>query len=330
MEVNTPIEVAASVPVNVIVVKDEAQLGADQEYKLISNGKNLILGNDVRFGSLTVAKSTNQAYAKWIVSTKDDKDVYLLRLNDAATVAPADMKAAGGDDKDQENAALLGREVLAAMIDIGTLSQDPKVRGEALKRITNAENALVTDAVEHTNAGIASLVGARLAQVDDQQKPVGSGSDDVAGESMGAWAMPYYNQAVQKGEGSVVGYKTKSAGGILGFDALANENLMFGAAVSIVRTDMKYKDYKIGEKTNINTVMLSIYGSQQLDKNFFVQGLVSLGSNKIKNSDPRKVPVFTRRADGAPPLPSHHVRRTIYSNYFLPYNFHILICALHE
>ncbi|MDR0773869.1 MAG: autotransporter outer membrane beta-barrel domain-containing protein [Rickettsia sp.] len=297
IEVNTHIEVAASVPVHAIIVKDEAQLGADQEYKLISNGQNLILGNDVRFGPLTVAKSTNQAYAKWVVSTKDDKDVYLLRLNDAATVAPADMKAAGGDDKDQENAALLGREALAAMTDIGTLSQDPKVRGEALKRITNAENALVTDAVEHTNAGIASLVGARLAQVDDQQKPVGSGSDDVAGESMGAWAMPYYNQAVQKGEGSVVGYKTKSAGGILGFDALANENLMIGAAVSIVRTDMKYKDYKIGEKTNINTVMLSIYGSQQLDKNFFVQGLVSLGSNKIKNSYPRKVPT-SRNASG--------------------------------
>ncbi|WP_342267568.1 autotransporter outer membrane beta-barrel domain-containing protein [Candidatus Tisiphia endosymbiont of Empis tessellata] len=297
IEVNTHIEVAASVPVNVIVVQDEAQLGADQEYKLISNGKNLILGNDARFGPLTVAKSTNQAYAKWTVSTKDDKDVYLLCSNDAATIAPADVKLAGGDDKDQENAALLGREALAAMTDIGTLSQDPKVRGAALKRITNAENSLVTDAVEHTNAGIASLVGARLAQVNDQQKPVGSGSDDVADESMGAWAMPYYNQAVQKGEDSVVGYKTKSTGGILGFDALANENLMIGAAVSIVRTDMKYKDYKIGEKTNINTVMLSIYGSQQLDKNFFVQGLVSLGSNKIKNSDPRKVPT-SRNASG--------------------------------
>lgn len=299
IEVNAPIEVASSVPVNVIVVKDEDQLGAAQEYKLISNGKNLILGNDVRFGPLTVAKSTNQAYAKWTVYTKDDKDVYLLCSNDAATVAPADIKAADGDYKDQENAALLGREAgaLAAMTDIGTLSRDPKVRGEELKRITNAENALVTDAVEHTNAGIASLVGARLAQVDDQQKPVCSGSDDVAGESMGAWAMPYYNQAVQKGEGSVIGYKTKSAGGILGFDALANENLMIGAAVSIVRTDMKYKDYKIGEKTNINTVMLSIYGSQQLDKNFFVQGLVSLGSKKIKNSDPRKVPT-SRNASG--------------------------------
>ncbi|WP_341755513.1 autotransporter outer membrane beta-barrel domain-containing protein [Candidatus Tisiphia endosymbiont of Ptychoptera albimana] len=297
IEVNTPIEVAASVPVNLIVVKDEAQLGADQEYKLISNGKYLILGNDARFGPLTVAKSTNQAYVKWTVSTKDDKDVYLLRSNDAATIAPADVKLAGGDDKDQENAALLGREAFAAMTDVGTLSQDPKVRGDAVKRIVNAENSLVTDAVEHNNAGIAGLVGARLAQVDEQQKPVGSGSDDVAGESMGAWAMPYYNQAVQKGEGSVVGYKTKSAGGILGFDALANENLMIGAAVSIVRTDMKYKDYKIGEKTNINTVMLSIYGSQQLDKNFFVQGLVSLGSNKIKNSDPRKVPT-SRNASG--------------------------------
>lgn len=296
IEVNTPIEVAASVPVHAIIVKDEGQLGADQEYKLISNGKNLRLVNGAQFGPLTGVK-TDQAYAKWTVYTKEDKDVYLLRSNNAATIAPADMKAAGGDDKDQENAALLGREASSAMTDIGLLSKDPKVRGEALKRITNAENALVTEAVDHTNAGIANLVGARLAQVDDQQKPVASGSDDVAGESMGAWAMPYYNQAVQKGEGSVVGYKTKSAGGILGFDALANENLMIGAAVSIVRTDMKYKDYKIGEKTNINTVMLSIYGSQQLDKNFFVQGLVSLGSNKIKNSDPRKVPT-SRNASG--------------------------------
>lgn len=295
IEVNTPIKVAASVPVNLIVVKDEVQLGADQEYKLISNGKNLILGNDARFGPLTVAKSTNQAYVKWTVSTKDDKDVYLLRSNDAATIAPLDVKDAGGDKIDQDNAALLGREAPLYMTDVGTL--DPKERGKALMGIVNPQNRQVTEAVEHTNAGIASLVGARLAQVDEQQKPVGSGSDDVAGESMGAWAMPYYNQAVQKGEGSVVGYKTKSAGGILGFDALANENLMIGAAVSIVRTDMKYKDYKIGEKTNINTVMLSIYGSQQLDKNFFVQGLVSLGSNKIKNSDPRKVPT-SRNASG--------------------------------
>ncbi|WP_341754719.1 autotransporter outer membrane beta-barrel domain-containing protein [Candidatus Tisiphia endosymbiont of Dioctria rufipes] len=292
IEVNTPIEVAASVPVSAIIVKDEGQLGADQEYKLIANGKNLRLVNGTQFGPLTGVK-TDQAYAQWIVQTKDDKDVYLLRSNNAATIAPTDVKAVGGDEKDQENAALLARE--SDMTDIGRL-KEPKERGKAIQQRVNAENALVTDAIDHANVGIANLVGARLAQVD-QQKPVGSGSDDVAGESMGAWAMPYYNQAIQKGEGSVVGYKTKSVGGVLGFDALASENLTIGAAVSIVRTDMKYKDYKFGEKTDINTVMLSLYGSQQLDKDFFVQGLVSFGSNKIKNSDPRKVPT-SRNASG--------------------------------
>ncbi|WP_367364724.1 autotransporter domain-containing protein [Candidatus Tisiphia endosymbiont of Nedyus quadrimaculatus] len=294
IEVNAPIEVAASVPVSAIIVKDEGQLGADQEYKLIANGKNLRLVNGAQFGPLTGVK-TDQAYAQWIVQTKEDQDVYLLRSNNAATIAPTDMKAAGGDEKDQENAGLLGREALADMTDIGRL-KDPKERGKAIQQRVNAENALVTDAIDHANVGITNLVGARLAQVD-QQKPVGSGSDDVAGESMGAWAMPYYNQAIQKGEGSVVGYKTKSVGGVLGFDALASENLTIGAAVSIVRTDMKYKDYKFGEKTDLNTVMLSLYGSQQLDKDFFVQGLVSFGSNKIKNSDPRKVPT-SRNASG--------------------------------
>lgn len=295
IEVNTPIDVLANVPVHAIIVKDKAQLGADQEYKLIANGKNLRLVNGAQFGPLTGVE-TDQPYAQWSVHTKDDKDVYLLRSNGAATIAPIDIKAVGGDEKDQENAGLLGREALAAMTDIGMLSKDPKVRGAALQQLVNTENRLVTEAIEHIDDGIGNLVRARLAQVD-QQKPVGSGSDDVAGESMGAWAMPYYNQAVQKGEGSVVGYKTKSAGGVLGFDALASENLTIGAAVSIVRTDMKYKDYKFGEKTDINTVMLSLYGSQQLDKDFFVQGLVSFGSNKIKNSDPRKVPT-SRNASG--------------------------------
>ncbi|WP_341758603.1 autotransporter outer membrane beta-barrel domain-containing protein [Candidatus Tisiphia endosymbiont of Ditula angustiorana] len=295
IEVNTPIDVLANVPVHAIIVKDKAQLGADQEYKLIAKGKNLRLVNGAQFGPLTGVE-TDQPYAQWTVHTKDDKDVYLLRSNGAATIAPIDIKAVGGDEKDQENAALLGRESLAAMTDIGLLSKDPKVRGIAIQQLVNTENRLVTEAIEHANVGIANLVGARLAQVD-QQKPVGSGSDDVAGESMGAWAMPYYNQAIQKGEGSVVGYKTKSVGGVLGFDALASENLTIGAAVSIVRTDMKYKDYKFGEKTDINTVMLSLYGSQQLDKDFFVQGLVSFGSNKIKNSDPRKVPT-SRNASG--------------------------------
>ncbi|WP_417905024.1 autotransporter domain-containing protein [Candidatus Tisiphia endosymbiont of Micropterix aruncella] len=292
IEVNTPIEVAASVPVSAIIVEDKAQLGADQEYKLIANGKNLRLVNGAQFGPLTGVK-TDQAYAKWTVYTKEDQDVYLLRSNNAATIAPTDVKAVGGDEKDQENAALLARE--SDMTDIGRLKEE-KERGIAIQQRVNTENRLVTEAIEHANVGIANLVGARLAQVD-QQKPVGSGSDDVAGESMGAWAMPYYNQAIQKGEGNVVGYKTKSVGGVLGFDALASENLTIGAAVSIVRTDMKYKDYKFGEKTDINTVMLSLYGSQQLDKDFFVQGLVSFGSNKIKNSDPRKVPT-SRNASG--------------------------------
>lgn len=294
IEVNTPIEVAASVPVSAIIVEDKGQLGVDQEYKLIANGKNLRLVNGAQFGPLTGVK-IDEAYAKWTVYTKEDQDVYLLRSNNAATIAPTDMKDAGGDEKDQENAGLLGREAFADMTDIGRL-KDPKERGKAIQQRVNAENRLVTEAIDHANVEIANLVGARLAQVD-QQKPVGSGSDDVAGESMGAWAMPYYNQAIQKGEGSVVGYKTKSVGGVLGFDALASENLTIGAAVSIVRTDMKYKDYKFGEKTDINTVMLSLYGSQQLDKDFFVQGLVSFGSNKIKNSDPRKVPT-SRNASG--------------------------------
>ncbi len=281
--VATPTTVAANLPICAVIVKDHAELDNElKEYMLIDTRSGNL--NNAQFSPLTtMGAKLNQAYAQWIILTKEDKNVYLLRLNDAPTQAPLDVKVAGGNEIDQRNATLFGREALAAATKIGLSSQDPEERGKAVLKLVKVEP--ITDAIDNNIIGISQLVGTRLNDHRSQLGVIGSGSSDKI-PSIGIWAMPYSSQAVQRGEGGAAGCKVKSGGGVVGFDTLANNRLMIGTAVSAVKTDMKYKSYRTGSRTMIDTLMLSIYGSQQLIKDSFVQAVAFFGSNKVKSSDP--------------------------------------------
>ena len=218
----------------------------------------------------------------------------MFRRKDVSSkVSVDDLKKVDGDDIDKKNSELIfdakygdAQEVAK---DIGHIP-NPKERGDSLKNISNVDaNPQVTEVIAGTASHVNKVLNGRMAAISvaDQARSIASGSDDDSA-SMGAWVMPYYSQATQKNKGGVAGYTSRSGGGVFGFDTLANENLTIGAAVSIVKTNMKYKGYKAG-KTTIDTFMGSIYGSQQLAKDFFIQAVASFGSSKIKGTDPRIV-----------------------------------------
>jgi outer membrane autotransporter protein len=63
--------------------------------------------------------------------------------------------------------------------------------------------------------------------------------------------------------------------------------MTLGLAGSFVKTDVKHKNFKAGDKTKLDTFMFSIYGIQQLTEAWFLQAHVSYASSKVKNTEKR-------------------------------------------
>jgi len=177
---------------------------------------------------------------------------------------------------------------------------DPIKRTEAFQRLTNPITTQVTAVNEQmVQEGTNTIIG-RGSELTLQQlrnelgkgAPAAAGDDDsVGGAQVGAWAVPVYSQATQKAKGGNAGYKVKSGGGVVGFDTLANDNLTIGAAITVLNSDIKMKDKKAGDKAKTDTFMFSLYGSQELVRDFFVQGVASFSSSKNKLKERRLVPI---------------------------------------
>lgn len=130
---------------------------------------------------------------------------------------------------------------------------------------------------------LTAKVSGRIQKV--QGSGVSSGEDI---KSHGAWFAPVYGIAQQGKRASNPGYVSKYYGGMIGFDTLVNEDTTIGFAGSYMRHVIKHKHENQGDKTNMDTVSLLLYGSRNLSENIFVQGVTSIGSTYINNSESRE------------------------------------------
>ncbi|MDR0329364.1 MAG: autotransporter outer membrane beta-barrel domain-containing protein, partial [Rickettsia sp.] len=104
-----------------------------------------------------------------------------------------------------------------------------------------------------------------------------------------------YGTACQETYKGVSGYKSKSAGGIVGFDGLVNDNLLLGAAYSRINTQMSHQDKKFGDKTNGKTNIFSLYSLYNLTNNWFTEAIASYGITRVRNSEGRLIATDVRR-----------------------------------
>jgi outer membrane autotransporter protein len=114
----------------------------------------------------------------------------------------------------------------------------------------------------------------------------------AAGEEAGrygVWANPFFGNGTQKARKGTAGYKSERYGASIGFDVKANDNMMVGAAVTYLNTNIKHKNQKVGDTTKADSVLFSIYGMQQFTDNWFGQGIATFGSNKVKNNEGRRI-----------------------------------------
>ncbi|WP_342269747.1 autotransporter outer membrane beta-barrel domain-containing protein [Rickettsia endosymbiont of Orchestes rusci] len=302
------ITASGNVLTNVTINDQDSVNTPTTKYLLIGGGTNLTLpnGNSVSLDGTTF--TSNQRFSDYsIIQDATSKDYFLQRTNIAGKVIAGDLAS----NTQYSNIPGLASNVGAIL--------NPNNTGDAEKFLTNIGNlnsadtaqAIVALTAQDTNNlavmqdiaaenisvlanrvhGVRYLHGPAGAPEGVLASPeggvVGAADDAEDNVSYGGWAKAIYSDATQKSKGGVAGYSAKTTGGIFGFDTMANDNLMIGAAIGVTKTDMKYKNYRAGDKSTINGFSFSLYGAQQLVDNFFFQGATTFSTNQVKNKNKR-------------------------------------------
>lgn len=129
--------------------------------------------------------------------------------------------------------------------------------------------------------------------MQNSRSAIAAGDNDMP--RYGVWGSPFYGTACQETYKGVSGYKAKSAGGIVGFDGLVNDNLLLGAAYSRINTQMSHQDKKFGDKTNGKTNIFSLYSLYNLTNNWFTEAIASYGITRVRNSEGRLIATNVKR-----------------------------------
>lgn len=164
---------------------------------------------------------------------------------------------------------------------------------DAIKRLTPTETPILADLTRDVSSNIiANRIGGRPQVLDHKAELASAGNSGLsAGDyptAYGLWTNPSMLKVKQKTSKGAAGYKASAGGASLGFDTKANEDMVIGLALSYLNTHVKHKDFKSGDKTKVDSVMLSIYGLQQLTDNWYTHGIVTVGTNKVKTKETRR------------------------------------------
>ncbi len=178
-------------------------------------------------------------------------------------------------------------------------NEGPEAAQEAIERLTNPDAVAIATAP--INLGIQEATQTVSNRAEGASAPLqtfsfaSNDSNYISGTSAGdeihkygAWFSPFYGVSTQGSRGGVPGYKSKYYGGVLGFDAMINDETALGIALSAIKTEIKHRQQNSGDKTTANSYIFSGYGTYEITKEWFVQGVGSVGHSKIKNREIRR------------------------------------------
>ncbi|WP_316354024.1 autotransporter domain-containing protein [Candidatus Trichorickettsia mobilis] len=281
---------------------------AGKEFKWISTANGGSVSDLSKF-TLVIGNPSDNPFVKWSL----DKDT-IKQTDNTKEALTTIAKATGFDSRNIEAFANPNNtgDAKSFIDDVAVINtSDSKKAGEAIARLQdpiNTGNKVIGDTsnevVNVLSSKLTSIaIGAGAGSAQQSQYTQAEGLGVAAGDEglaarYGAWAMPFYSQATQKMRKGVSGYKAKTTGGIVGFDCQANDRMTVGAALTILRTDVKHKNIKAGDKTKVDMMMFSVYGLQQIADNWFVQGVASFGSGKVKNTEKRITSTTNQTAAG--------------------------------
>ncbi|ABV75342.1 Outer membrane protein B [Rickettsia akari str. Hartford] len=278
-----------------------ANFSGTKTYILIQGGARF----NGTLGGPNFAVTGSNRFVNYALIRDANQDYVITRTNNAANVVTNDIANspfASASGVGQNVTTFVNATNTAAYNNL-LLAKNSADSADFVGAITTDTSAAVTNAQLDVAKDIQAQLGNRLGtlrylgthETAEMAGPeagaipaaVAAGDEAVDNVAYGVWAKPFYTDAHQSKKGGLAGYKAKTTGVVIGLDTLAHDNLMIGAAIGITKTDIKHQDYKKGDKTDINGFSFSLYGAQQLVKNFFAQGSAIFSLNHVKNKSQR-------------------------------------------
>ncbi|PCJ25952.1 MAG: hypothetical protein COA94_05705 [Rickettsiales bacterium] len=284
-------------PVEIILNADSPLPSASEyEYKLFTtqNGGTVIPANNITFTS-----AENNSLITW----RYEPSTYILTSANEPEQLPVIVAKAGGDIEDVKvatfisNADLSDSEDATASIlsNIGRLSEAEIL--EAVKRIQATAN--FGELADNIATQISNKLGERLTALTMENKfaraGVSSGdSGDDSGISMvnsadkyGVWMNGFYGKGRQGQREHSPKYHSRMHGITLGADTALRQDIIIGLAVSGVQTNSKFSNNKIDDKIKVNSLIFSLYAHKDLSNEWFIDGMISGGTNNITGKEQR-------------------------------------------
>jgi outer membrane autotransporter protein len=261
--------------------------------------------NGVANIDLTKIKPKGGVFANWtakkdgnkIVLVNDDQsETVIENLGGSESFAEAISNAVPGT---QEFAIKAQLEKMTAEARVDAINRDQRNNSAPVSEITrsvidSAQN-IVTSRISSFTPTFTSMVPNPDQSLSINGVKIQTSSSDISGMAAGddesrygIWGSPVYGHSTQKTIGNSAGYRANSIGLTVGFDTKTNNDMILGAALSFIRNEVKFKDTKTGDKTQLEALLLSIYGVQQFTNHIFGQSVFTFGSTRVHNIETRR------------------------------------------
>ncbi len=235
---------------------------------------------------------------KIVIDLVQNKDTAVKTFNDIIEAESIPTVQFSTDARDQLATAgqSKGTQAYNVMQELSAMNQTEIA--DAVVRLVNSVNVPVAEAVSNNMETVTSNVNNRIGNLISFTQPaitvgdMGQVLGVAAGDDRamyGVWATPIFGTAKQKGSSSIAGYKIDTYGATVGIDASPVEEAVIGGAFTFAKSKSKYKGFKVGDKTDMNSYLLSIYGMYEFTNALFAQAVATYGATKVENQEKRRI-----------------------------------------
>jgi hypothetical protein len=274
-----------------LVIDDTLYPRADPTKALVVIDNGTV--STVRFTSNDLTISNTNPFISYTIM--DNAGLVLNMVDSTQNIVPI-LKAQGLNDTEVNNLNL----IIAADSDTDAydftmvlshlLDGQGGFRPEALEAMRRIEPLSSNKSSMNSMMAISSTILTRLDMGQPNAQYQSSGDEAY---KYGAWVTPFMSGIERKASSHsnayYSGYKGRSNGVIVGYDAQMQDDMILGLALSQIHDNVTYKEYKNGDKTKSNMVGVSMYGMKQINDIWYAQALISYANNKIKNAENRMV-----------------------------------------
>ncbi|NRB11347.1 MAG: autotransporter outer membrane beta-barrel domain-containing protein, partial [Rickettsiaceae bacterium] len=166
---------------------------------------------------------------------------------------------------------------------------DPAPSTEFTGNVISSAHSTINNAAATFNATVGTRNTGNSTSLTsiENESGISAGDDHTRN---GVWIAPLYSNATQKKKNNRSGFENTSYGFVLGGDTQLNDDMTVGLAFGYLTSDVKMKNFQTGNKSDIDTLLVSIYNSLDLTNEWVLQGNASFSSSRVKNREKRVNP----------------------------------------